>query len=179
MNLVAVKGLVSGLVLMSTLFVVKGPVYFTDQQFDRPLVIYATPEPTARPAVVASPVPNPSPSPSPTPKPTASPMVHELETEYGTVRYTRVIEQMWAMSYDSTCSGCSDTTATGMKQGYGVVAVDPSVIPLYSRVYVPGYGVGVAGDVGGAIKGKKIDLGYDSLNGQWSAHYVDVYLLAE
>ena len=51
-----------------------------------------------------------------------------------------------------------------MKQGYGVVAVDPKVIPLYSKLYIPGYGIAIAGDVGGYIKGNKIDLGYDSLN---------------
>ena len=39
-----------------------------------------------------------------------------------------------------------------------VIAVDPSVIPLGSKVWVEGYGHAVAGDTGGAIKGKKIDL---------------------
>lgn len=68
-------------------------------------------------------------------------------------------------------------TATGMKQGFGVVAVDPKVIPLFSKLYVPGYGAAIAGDTGGLIKGKRIDLGYDSLMGQWGRRYVDVYLL--
>ena len=39
-----------------------------------------------------------------------------------------------------------------------VIAVDPSVIPLGSKVWVEGYGYAVAGDTGGAIKGMKIDL---------------------
>ncbi len=39
-----------------------------------------------------------------------------------------------------------------------VIAVDPSVIPLGSKVWVEGYGYAIAGDTGGAIKGKKIDL---------------------
>jgi 3D (Asp-Asp-Asp) domain-containing protein len=102
-----------------------------------------------------------------------------LETEYGGIIYIRKFSDFWATSYDSTCSGCSTTTATGMKQGYGVVAVDPEVISLYSKLYIPGYGIAVAGDVGGSIKGNKIDLGFDSLNGQWKAHYVDVYLLTD
>jgi 3D (Asp-Asp-Asp) domain-containing protein len=58
----------------------------------------------------------------------------------------------------ATCYDLSGTTATGMPVGPGVVAVDPSVIPLGTRMYVPGYGNGVAADVGGAIKGAVIDL---------------------
>lgn len=50
--------------------------------------------------------------------------------------------------------------ATGMRAGYGVVAVDPRLIPLRSRLYVEGYGYAVAGDTGGAIKGHRIDLGH-------------------
>lgn len=102
-----------------------------------------------------------------------------LDTDFGKITYTQKLSDFWATSYDSTCRGCSTTTATGMKQGYGVVAVDPKVIPMYAKIYVPGYGIGIAGDVGGAVKGKRIDLGFDSLNGQWSARSVDVYLLVE
>ena len=50
------------------------------------------------------------------------------------------------------------TTATGAPVGYGVVAVDPSVIPLGTRMSIPGYGEGVAADTGGAIQGAVIDL---------------------
>jgi 3D (Asp-Asp-Asp) domain-containing protein/peptidoglycan hydrolase CwlO-like protein len=50
------------------------------------------------------------------------------------------------------------TTATGIPAGPGVVAVDPSVIPLGTRMTIPGYGEGVAADTGGAIKGNRIDL---------------------
>ena len=49
-------------------------------------------------------------------------------------------------------------TATGAPVGYGVVAVDPSVIPLGTRLTIPGYGEGVAADVGGAVQGATIDL---------------------
>jgi len=102
-----------------------------------------------------------------------------IETEAGPLNYWKKLTHVWATSYDSTCTGCNETTATGMKQGYGVIAVDPTVISLHSRVYIPEYGVAVAGDVGGLIKGNRVDLGYDSLNGQWSARYVDVYLLVD
>jgi 3D (Asp-Asp-Asp) domain-containing protein len=58
----------------------------------------------------------------------------------------------------ATCYDLPGTTATGMPVGHGVVAVDPSVIPLGTRMSVPGYGNGVASDVGGGIKGAIIDL---------------------
>ncbi|MCL4474021.1 MAG: 3D domain-containing protein [Actinobacteria bacterium] len=50
------------------------------------------------------------------------------------------------------------TTATGMRVGHGVIAVDPSVIPLGSRVHVSGYGDAIAADTGGAIQGNRIDV---------------------
>ncbi len=52
------------------------------------------------------------------------------------------------------------TTASGIPVGPGIVAVDPSVIPLGTKLYIPGYGKGVAADVGGGIKGAIIDLWY-------------------
>jgi 3D (Asp-Asp-Asp) domain-containing protein len=58
----------------------------------------------------------------------------------------------------ATCYDLPGKTATGMPVGPGVVAVDPSVIPLGSKMYVPGYGNGVAADVGGGIQGATIDL---------------------
>jgi len=50
------------------------------------------------------------------------------------------------------------TTATGLPVGPGVVAVDPSVIPLGTRLHVPGYGDAVAADTGGAVRGAMIDV---------------------
>ncbi len=87
---------------------------------------------------------------------------------------------MWGTSYDSNCTGCSGYTATGMKLKKGICAVDPSVIPLFTHLYIPGYGFCIAGDVGGGVKGEKIDLGYDDLSkyaGEWSARWTDVYIL--
>jgi 3D (Asp-Asp-Asp) domain-containing protein len=54
-------------------------------------------------------------------------------------------------------------TATGAPVGWGVVAVDPSVIPLGTRMTIPGYGEGIAADTGGAIKGSTIDLWFPTL----------------
>lgn len=53
-------------------------------------------------------------------------------------------------------------TATGKKPKKGTIAVDPRVIPLGTRLYIPGYGYGVAEDTGGAIKGRIIDLFFHS-----------------
>ena len=50
------------------------------------------------------------------------------------------------------------TTATGIPVGWGVVAVDPAFIPLGTRMFVPGYGEGVAADTGSAVHGAMIDV---------------------
>src|SRR5690625_211181 len=65
-------------------------------------------------------------------------------------------------AYTAQCDGCTGITATGIdlnaNSNKKVVAVDPSVIPLGSRVHVEGYGEAIAGDTGGAIKGDRIDV---------------------
>ncbi|MBS4177803.1 3D domain-containing protein [Lederbergia citrea] len=67
-----------------------------------------------------------------------------------------------ATAYTAGCKGCSGITATGINlkknPNAKVISVDPKVIPLGTKVYVEGYGEAIAGDTGGAIKGKKIDL---------------------
>ncbi|WP_179287998.1 3D domain-containing protein, partial [Terribacillus saccharophilus] len=67
-----------------------------------------------------------------------------------------------ATAYTGQCEGCSGVTATGIDLNANpnakVIAVDPSVIPLGSKVWVEGYGEAIAGDTGGAIKGNKIDV---------------------
>lgn len=96
-----------------------------------------------------------------------------------TFKYWKKIT-VYATSYDSSCAGCSNTTALGAKLQKGVVAVDPTVIPLRTKMYVPGYGFGQALDVGGGVKGNMIDLGFEDLSkvqGQWSARYVEIYIL--
>lgn len=68
-----------------------------------------------------------------------------------------------ATGYSAAESGMGDHTATGHQAVRGVVAVDPKVIPLGTRLYVPGYGFAVASDTGGAIRGNRMDLCFDSV----------------
>lgn len=67
-----------------------------------------------------------------------------------------------ATAYTASCNGCSGITATGLdlraNPNAKVIAVDPSVIPLGTKVYVEGYGYAVAADTGGSVKGKRIDV---------------------
>ncbi len=100
-----------------------------------------------------------------------------LDTPDGEIRYWKKM-RVYATHYDSHCLGCNEWTAIGMRAGKGVIAVDPKVIPLRSKVYVPEYGTAVAGDTGGAIKGNIIDLGFDDARiAGWTARFVDIYLL--
>ncbi len=75
----------------------------------------------------------------------------------------RKVMHMVATAYTADSSGGSGWTAIGRRAGYGIVAVDPRIIPLGTRLYIPGYGKAIAGDTGGAIVGLRIDLGFDSL----------------
>jgi len=86
---------------------------------------------------------------------------------------------MIATAYTAGCYGCSGVTASGLRAGLGIIAVDPNVIPLGTKLFIPGYGRAIAGDTGGAIVGHRIDLGFNS-NVQamhWGRRPVTVYLL--
>jgi 3D (Asp-Asp-Asp) domain-containing protein len=76
-------------------------------------------------------------------------------------RYARALT-MEATAYTSEDPGCGLYTAGGNRLRRGLVAVDPRVIPLGTRLFVTGYGNAVADDTGGAIKGNRIDLAYES-----------------
>ncbi|MBK5458968.1 MULTISPECIES: 3D domain-containing protein [unclassified Peribacillus] len=88
-----------------------------------------------------------------------------------------------ATAYTADCQGCSGTTATGIdlkaNPDAKVVAVDPSVIPLGSKVYVEGYGYATAEDTGSAIKGNRVDIfipnEQDALN--WGVKNVKIQVL--
>jgi uncharacterized protein YabE (DUF348 family) len=125
--------------------------------------------------------------------------------EYGTVlnfknsrgelvRYSKALNMRataYTSSYADTGKNPGDPhfgiTYSGLKAREGIIAVDPKVIPLGTKVYVevpgsaPDYGFAIAADIGSAIKGKHIDLYFDtsSLVGRWGSRSVMVYVLNE
>lgn len=88
-----------------------------------------------------------------------------------------------ATAYTAYCAGCSGKTATGQNlranPNQKVIAVDPRVIPLGSRVYVEGYGEALAGDTGGGIKGNHIDVFIPSKQAaaNWGVRTVNITIL--
>lgn len=90
---------------------------------------------------------------------------------------------MVSTAYTANCNGCHGTTATGINlekhPNKKVIAVDPSVIPLGTKVYVEGYGYAVAGDTGNAIQGRKIDVFFSNQSkaNQWGVKRVKVKVL--
>ncbi len=94
--------------------------------------------------------------------------------------------RVYATWYNPASAGRAPTdpyygiTATGVPVTYGVIAVDPNIIPLGTKLYVPGYGYGVAADTGGAVVGHLIDLGYpDGVTPDFVPGWVDIYILAD
>ena len=79
----------------------------------------------------------------------------------GVVYFSREIN-MIATAYWPNPAWSSGITALGIPARYGVVAVDPRVIPLGTRLYIPGYGFAIAADTGSAIQGNRIDLCYNT-----------------
>jgi 3D (Asp-Asp-Asp) domain-containing protein len=85
---------------------------------------------------------------------------------------------VWATWYTAASAGGSGSTATGTTVRKGTVAVDPRLIPLGTRMYIPGYGYGVAEDTGGAIVGNIIDLGYGANDVMdWRSGWVEICIL--
>lgn len=103
-------------------------------------------------------------------------------TPSGTISYWRKL-RMLATSYNAPTAGkpmshpTYGITRVGLRARYGIIAVDPRVIPLGQSLYVPGYGQGLAADTGSAIKWRRIDLCYDDHNLILWRKWVDVYLL--
>jgi 3D (Asp-Asp-Asp) domain-containing protein len=96
---------------------------------------------TAAAAPAGDPTPSPSPAPAPAPAPTGG----------------------RTLTVSSTGYSLPGHTATGLPVGWGVVAVDPNVIPLGTKLTIPGYGEGVAADTGSAVRGNDIDLWFPTL----------------
>jgi 3D (Asp-Asp-Asp) domain-containing protein len=85
---------------------------------------------------------------------------------------------VYATWYTASSAGGSGVTATGTTVHKGIVAVDPNVIPLGTRMYIPGYGYGIAADTGGGVIGNYIDLGYGMNDVKdWRSRWVDICIL--
>ncbi len=112
-------------------------------------------------------------------------VTQSLDIPGGTIQYYRAV-RVYATSYspcNQTEGRCSWSTSSGIRLNKGVIAVTLSWYHLLagSRVYVPGYGYGVIGDVGGGIPGTPwIDLGFDEDSFKSGAFvgWVTMYLLA-
>jgi len=109
-------------------------------------------------------------------------VVRTLATADGTIEYWRAVE-MYATSYSPSRAGTSPDapwygiTASGQRLRKGLVAIDINYIPFGTRMYVPGYGNAEAADVGGGVRGRWIDLGYEDSNFTNWHQYVTVYFL--
>lgn len=103
-----------------------------------------------------------------------------VETSRGDMRFKR-IEYMEATAYTPTDGSWHGITASGIPARRGIVAVDPRVIPLGSRLYVSGYGLALAADTGGDIVGNRIDVCIENSSEAWryGRQPVKVYILAE
>jgi uncharacterized protein YabE (DUF348 family) len=101
-------------------------------------------------------------------------VMHTTTVDGVTIQYWRTLT-MYATSYHPSEGG--DTTASGLHLQKGVAAVDTSIVPFFTQLYVPGYGDVTAADVGGGVIGRWIDLGYsDSDYIPWH-QWVTVYFL--
>lgn len=105
-----------------------------------------------------------------------------MNTDDGPIEYCRAVS-MYATSYSPSRAGVSPDaknfgiTASRKPLTRGLVAIDRSLIPFGTLMYVPGYGFAEAADTGGGVKGRWIDLGYDDDNYVPWHQYVTVYFL--
>ena len=77
-------------------------------------------------------------------------------------RHSGRVLRVSATAYSSQDPGNTPHTAMGTLVRHGVIAVDPDILPMGTRVFIPGYGEAVAEDIGGAIKGNRIDVAFDT-----------------
>ena len=104
----------------------------------------------------------------------------KIETTYNLLKVKK--RRMVATAYypgDPLAWKDGTETFLGLKMQRGIVAIDPKVIPLRTRVYVPGFGYGYAGDTGRVIKKNRIDLGVNNAEEEkeWMHKKVTVYIL--
>ena len=95
--------------------------------------------------------------------------------QYGRVMYVE------ATAYSPQDPGLGKYTARGNLVTYGIISVDPNVIPLGTRVYIPGYGEAVADDTGGAIIGNRIDIAFDTYEEavNFGRQSIEIYIIED
>jgi uncharacterized protein YabE (DUF348 family) len=109
--------------------------------------------------------------------------VNYVQTPSGPLRYSRSLGMYATWYRPASCGRSAESpwygiAATGVPVQRGIVAVDPSIIPLGTRLYIPGYGQAVAADTGSAVIGNIIDLGFaDHEVPDWRSGWVTVYVL--
>jgi len=112
------------------------------------------------------------------------PPLKKLSTKSGTYYYRKSF-MVTATAYEPSVVSCGiyadGFTSIGLKAGPGIIAVDPRVIPLRTKVYVEGYGYAIAGDVGGAIKGNRIDVCFNTVREalNFGRRRVRIYILED
>lgn len=101
-----------------------------------------------------------------------------VNTSRGAVRFQQKL-YMEATAYLPSDGGGSGITASGMAARHGIVSVDPDQIPLGTRLYIPGYGMAIAADTGGAIHEGRIDLCMEDYGEaiEFGRRDVEVYVL--
>lgn len=113
---------------------------------------------------------------------------NSVKTKQGVFKISKKIAMKstaYTAGFKSTGKTPSDSgygvTASGQRAKVGVVAVDTNIIPFGTKLYIEGYGVAVAGDTGGAIKGNKVDVFLNDYNDavKYGVRYVDVYVLGD
>jgi 3D (Asp-Asp-Asp) domain-containing protein len=104
-------------------------------------------------------------------------VVRTVDTPEGPLPYWRTVE-VYATSYHPAALGGDDITATGQRLQRGIIAADTDLFPFGTRLYVPGYGVGVVQDTGPQRSDPYwIDLGYSDADWRSWSRRVQVYVL--
>lgn len=103
-------------------------------------------------------------------------MAMSVYTPEGYKRYTKKL-YAHASAYVAT----GNRTAIGLVPYEGIVAVDPRIIPFYTKMYIPGYGIAMAGDTGGDMIGHRVDLFFNDYHRaiQWGRRDIEIYILAD
>jgi len=109
-------------------------------------------------------------------------VIRTVDTPEGPIEYWRKMRVYLTSYMPRSCGKPPDDprygyTRLGLLLKKGIVATDPKVIPLRTKMYVPGYGHAFAGDTGGGVKGKFIDLGFTDYNYESWHWWGDIYVL--